>query len=190
MSDIVVHSLSKAYDGKPVLQNVSLRFPGGRVSCLMAPSGTGKTTLLRILAGLTPADSGSVEGLEALQVGMVFQENRLLPQLSALDNVRLVCPHLSRSALTEAFAAMGLTDAMDKKARDLSGGMARRVALLRALLSDADVLLLDEPFGGLDKKTRKAVAQACKDLLRGRTCILVTHDPKEPALMDAKVLTL
>ncbi len=190
MSDLVVDHLSKAYDGKPVLRDLCLRFPGGRVSCLMSPSGTGKTTLLRILAGLTAPDSGTVKGLEDRQVAMVFQENRLLNHLTAAENVRLVNPGIDPVALYRAFEAMGLSDAMDQKAGELSGGMARRVALIRALLSDADVLLLDEPFGGLDKKTRKAAAKACRELLRHRTCILVTHDPGEPELLDATVFTL
>lgn len=190
MANLAVHRLCKSFDGKPVLRDLSLCFPGGRISCLMAPSGSGKTTLLRILAGLTEPDSGTVEGLEDRQVAMVFQENRLLNHLTAADNVRLVNPQIAPETLRRAFDAMGLTEAMDQKAGELSGGMARRVALLRALLSDADVLLLDEPFGGLDEDTRSDVAAACVDLLRKRTCVVVTHDPGEPELLNAGVFTL
>ena len=92
MEDIVIRSLCKAFDGKPALQGFSATLPAGRVSCIMAPSGGGKTTLLRILLGLEAADSGEIHGLAGLRLSAVFQEDRLLENLSPVANIRLVNP--------------------------------------------------------------------------------------------------
>ncbi len=190
MQDIIVSNLSKSYGGQRVLRGLSLTLPAAQVTCLMAPSGWGKTTLLRILAGLEPFDEGAVTGLEDETVGMVFQEDRLIGGLSALENVRLVRPALTRALALEAFAGMGLEDYADKPARELSGGMARRTALLRALLSGAGVILMDEPFQGLDEDTRGLVIAETRRLLAGKTGILVTHDPADAAALNAPILRL
>ena len=190
MQDIAIEHLSKAYDGKPVLRDVCLRFPAGRVSCLMAPSGAGKTTLLRILMGLEVPDSGTVRGLENAKIAPVFQEDRLLEALDAAANLRLVNPALRSREAQDALAAFGLADIAGQPVALLSGGMRRRVALLRALLSDGDVLLMDEPFNGLDDATRALVIRETLRRIAGRTAILVTHDPEEAALAGAAILTL
>ena len=188
--DIVIEHLYKSYGDRAVLRDVCLRFPAGRVSCLMAPSGAGKTTLLRLLMGLEAPDRGRIAGLECLTVAPVFQENRLLEPLDARANLRLVSPNLGSEEMQAALARFGLQDSARQPVSELSGGMRRRLALLRALLSKGDVLLMDEPFTGLDEATRARIVRETLALIAGRTAILVTHDPDEAALTGAEVFRL
>ena len=140
--------LCKAFGGKTVLQDFSCELEEGRVTALMAPSGAGKTTLLRILLGLETADSGEITGLSGKRLAAVFQEDRLLDFMTPVDNIRLPVPKLERAVILREMAAMGLTGCENQPVRELSGGMRRRVAILRALLCGADVIALDEPFKG------------------------------------------
>ena len=191
MEDIVIRSLCKAFDGKPVLQGFSATLPAGQVSCIMAPSGGGKTTLLRILLGLEAADSGEIHGLAGLRLSAVFQEDRLLENLGPVANIRLVNPQRTRGEVLAAFVAVRLSGCEDQPVRELSGGMRRRVAILRALLAEWDALLLDEPFKGLDEETKACVLDFVRRAAEGRTTVLVTHDAAEArALGAAQILTL
>ena len=187
---IQVHNLCKQYDGVPVLENVSFT-AGNGVTCVMAPSGTGKTTLLRILLGLETADSGAVTGMEHGRWGAVFQEDRLLEQLDAMGNLRFVLgPELDPESAAALLAKLGLGDVGGKPVRDFSGGMKRRLALARALLAPSDALALDEPFTGLDEENRAR----CQALLRRageeKPVLLVTHDPADAQALDAAVVKL
>ena len=195
MSEFIrIEHLNKSYHDRPVLQDLSLSIPTGQITAVMAPSGVGKTTLLRILMGLEAADSGQVEGLDGLRLSAVFQEDRLCANLSPVSNIRLVTgSSLSRQEILSALAQAGLSDCAGQPARELSGGQRRRVALLRALLAPWDLLLLDEPFKGLDTETRKQIMDYV--LLHfhkkpGRTVLLVTHDESEAAYMAENVFTL
>lgn len=179
MQDIVIKNLCKAYEGRPVLKDLSATLPAGRVTGLMAPSGAGKTTLLRLLMGLEQPDAGTITGLEGLRLSVVFQEDRLCDDLSAVNNIRLVNPDLSAQAVQQALAQVGLADAIWQSARELSGGMRRRVAILRALLAEYDLLLLDEPFKGLDKTTKAVVMADTRQRICDRTVLFVTHDASE-----------
>ena len=186
--------LNKSYHDRPVLQDLSLSIPIGQITAVMAPSGVGKTTLLRILMGLETADSGKIEGLDGLRLSAVFQEDRLCANLSPVSNIRLVTgSSLSRQEILSALEQTGLSDCAGQPARELSGGQRRRVALLRALLAPWDLLLLDEPFKGLDTETRKQIMDYV--LLHfhkkpGRTALLVTHDESEASYMAGNVFTL
>lgn len=179
MRDIVIKNLCKAYEGRSVLEDLSATLPAGRVTGLMAPSGAGKTTLLRLLMGLEQPDAGTITGLEGLRLSVVFQEDRLCDDLTAVNNIRLVNPALSVQAVQQALAQVGLAGASQQPARELSGGMRRRVAILRALLADYDLLLLDEPFKGLDAATKATVMTDTRQRIRGRTVLFVTHDASE-----------
>lgn len=191
MDDIVIEHLCKAYGGRPVLENFSATLSHGRITGLMAPSGAGKTTLLRILMGLERADSGHIRGLDGLRLSVVFQEDRLCGNLDAVRNIRLVHAALSVQAVEEALATVGLGDACRQPARTLSGGQRRRVAILRALLADYDLLLLDEPFKGLDRATKAIVMADTKRRIQGHTVLIVTHDASElDALGVSQTLTL
>ena len=187
---IAIDKLCKAFGGKAVLQDFSCELEEGRVTALMAPSGAGKTTLLRILLGLETADSGEITGLSGKRLAAVFQEDRLLDFMTPVDNIRLPEPKLERAMILREMATMGLTGCENQPVRELSGGMRRRVAILRALLCGADVIALDEPFKGLDEATRACVIAETRRLCRGKTVLLVTHEAAEAERMGAKIVGL
>lgn len=135
--------LYKRFGDKVVLEDVSLTVPDGAVVCLMAPSGRGKTTLLRCIAGLEMPDSGTVTGVPE-RLGFVFQEDRLCPQLDAVENVRLVTGRaMSRPDIEEHLRELELADCLDQRAAELSGGQRRRVSIARAVCYVPELLLLD-----------------------------------------------
>ena len=188
--NIVMHALCKSFGEKSVLRDVSGTLAAGRITGLMAPSGAGKTTLLRILMGLEQADSGRIDGLDGLRLSAVFQEDRLCDQLDGVSNLRLVTPSLSRAEARNALEAVGLADCIGQPTRELSGGQRRRVAILRGLLADYDLLSLDEPFKGLDRETKQLVIEDTQRRCMGKTVLLVTHDPTElDALGVTELLT-
>ena len=196
---IRIRNLSKSFGGKSVLENFSADLPAGSISALMAPSGSGKTTLLNLIAGLMPADDGSIvfdteesgnahpvsfsagknDDCRTVSFSAVFQEDRLLNEMTAESNVRLVNPSLSLSDTINAMAELGLRESTHQSVRELSGGMKRRVAILRAVLHDSDILLLDEPFQGLDEETRKTVICFLRTKAENRTVLLITHNKED-----------
>ena len=181
-----LQAISKRFGDAVVLENFSLTLADGRV-CLFGPSGCGKTTLMRILAGLERADGGKVTGMTNKKIAYMFQEDRLLPWATALENVALVS---DEDQAAKWLADLGLVDAMNKKPRELSGGMQRRVALARALAYEGDVLLLDEPFKGLDEELKSKAMALVKERFRGRLMILVTHDAKEAEFLAERIYYL
>ena len=188
--ELKVENLTKRYGGRTVLDGVSFALRQG-VTCLMAPSGAGKTTLLRILLGLEKADGGRVTGLAGRRISAVFQEDRLLPGMDAEGNLRFVLG----TAWDEGRAAallgeLGLAAVGEKPVRDYSGGMQRRLALARALLIPFDLLLLDEPFAGLDRDNRDRAANCVRRHGAGRTVLAVTHDERDAAALGAEILRL
>lgn len=189
MMELVVTDLKKSYDGRPVLDGLSFTAPVG-LTRIVGESGIGKTTLLRILLGLETADSGEITGLSGKRLAAVFQEDRLLDFMTPVDNIRLPEPKLERAVILREMAAMGLTGCENQPVRELSGGMRRRVAILRALLCGADVIALDEPFKGLDEATRARVIDETKRLCRGKTVLMVTHEAAEAERMGAKIVGL
>lgn len=190
MKDVLVQGLYKNFGEKQVLADFSAVFPAGRVTCVMGPSGCGKTTLLNILLGLERADQGTIENLPP-RISAVFQEERLCEDFSAVTNVRLVTGKaLHDEEIVECLEAFGLAGSTHVPVRELSGGMKRRVAIARAVLAEGELLILDEPFKGLDETTRKTVAAEVKRRTQGRTVIMVTHDADEALLMDAEVLEM
>lgn len=181
---IEIRNLRKSFDGKQVLTGFSCDLPEQGVIALMGASGIGKSTLMNILLGLVKPDSGEIRGTENLRFSAVFQEDRLMEQLSARENLRLTTGQTD-ARISGALRALGLNPDEKAEVRTYSGGMKRRVALARGALFAADVLLLDEPFRGLDERTRD---QAIEFLLKewaGRLILLVTHDMDEARLMGA-----
>ena len=184
-----IHNLSKSFDGQPVLSGVSTVLEEGNTYCLMGPSGAGKTTLLRILMGLERADSGRVEGLSGLRISAVFQEDRLCEGFTALENVRLAAaPSLSDADIRKALSAILPPQALDRPVSALSGGMKRRTAIGRALLAPFDLLLMDEPFTGLDEDTRRRTAAFIRERAAGRMILISTHQEEDVRLFQARVL--
>ena len=178
-----VENLTVQYGGTAVLENFSAEFPDGGVTAVSGRSGCGETTLLAVLLGLLRPDGGTVSGFR--QPSAVFQEDRLLPFLSAEKNIA-VTAGCTEAEAGEALLSVGF-DAADrgKRAFELSGGMARRVAIVRAMLAPGDAVLLDEPFKGLDERTRAQVVRFVCENRRGRTMVVVTHDPRDAEALHA-----
>lgn len=185
--DIILKDVCKSFEGKVVLKNYSAVFKEGRITGIMAPSGYGKTTLLRLLMGLEIPDSGTIEGLWGKRKSAVFQEDRLCDNLTASANIRLVHPKLGQTEVYAAMKAVGLADVYEQPVREFSGGMRRRVAILRALLAEYDILFLDEPFQGLDQKTKEIVIEDTRRRCEGKTVLFVTHDATELEAMGAEL---
>ena len=163
---------------------LSFTLPETGVVEIYGPSGGGKTTLLRLLMGLETPDGGEIRGLEGKKFSAVFQEDRLLTQLDAVSNVRFA----SRVGAEEAracLAGLGLMDLGAQRVASMSGGMKRRVAIARALCAGGDVLVLDEPFKGLDEATRDMAVRYVLAHAADRLILLVTHDRAEAAAMGA-----
>lgn len=191
MKQIAAEHLWKSYGGVEVLRDVSLTAAEGEPVCLMAPSGTGKTTLLRLLMGLERPDRGRVVTPPGLRWAAVFQEDRLLEHLDAMGNLRFALgPGLERERAAALLEELGLGDVGDKAVRDYSGGMKRRLALARALLAPADALALDEPFAGLDGESRDRCLGAIRRLTAGRILLLASHDGADAPALGARVETL
>ncbi|MDE7478761.1 MAG: ATP-binding cassette domain-containing protein [Lachnospiraceae bacterium] len=190
MEDICIRDVSKSFGNKVVFQKLNLTIKSGKTTCIMAPSGGGKTTLLRILMGLERADNGNVTGLEGRRFSAVFQEERLCEHMTAQDNVRLVTPKLDKKTVIQEMSRLGLTDCSSQRVSELSGGMCRRVSILRALLAEYDVLFLDEPFKGLDDALKEQVMAYVKEKTTGKTVLFVTHDRNEAFTLGAEVIEL
>ncbi len=190
--DIEVRDLTKSYGGRVALRPVSFCLPQGGVLYVMGTSGGGKTTLLHLMMGLVRPDGGTLTGLSGRRLGAVFQENRLCEQLDAPENVALVPGgDRPRRELLGHFARVGLTEADCKKpVSQLSGGQKRRVAIVRGLLSDAEVLFFDEPFKGLDAETRRRVVSYTAQERRARSMVIVTHDGGDRDLLPGAELVL
>ncbi|MCW5951564.1 MAG: ATP-binding cassette domain-containing protein [Propionibacteriaceae bacterium] len=171
------------YDpGRPVLADFSLTLPGAGLVVLTGPSGCGKTTLLRLLAGLAEPQAGEITGLQARRGTRVVQEDRLLPWESALANA--VTGTGSRARAPEYLSRLGLDGDQHRLPAELSGGMRRRVAIARALAADHDLLLLDEPFTGLDEPAWRRAATLIAEVSAGRLVVLVTHLHAQAEALD------
>ena len=177
---------------KPVLSHVSLELESGQPAVLLGESGGGKTTLLRLLAGFLRPQSGRIEGIGAdTRIAVMFQEDRLFPHTTVYKNLKLVCPALTRKEAAACLAELNLgREVLDDLPGKLSGGMRRRVALARALLFDAELVLLDEPFQGLDEDTHIKALAAVKERTKGRPLLLISHDPEDGPALGAKVWPL
>ena len=184
--DIKVDHVSKAYGEQQILRDLCCVFPEGKTTCIRGRSGCGKTTLIRLLLGLDIPDKGKIEVISDRKISAVFQEDRLCENLSAASNIRLVCTEtITDRELEEAYKAVALTEIWQKPVRELSGGMRRRVSILRALLAESDCVIMDEPLRGLDEKTRAKTVDYILKKTEGKTLIFVTHEEKEAVWLKA-----
>ena len=168
------------------LKGVSFTVPKGRIVGIIGKNGSGKSTLLRTIAGVFSPDEGTVEGLDPSRLSAVFQEDRLCENLSAMANIRLACLSKDKKVIADQMDQIGLAGCANQPVRELSGGMRRRIALLRAINAPGDVLILDEPFKGLDDKTKENVILFVDRSCKGRTLLCVTHDEDEVGALNAK----
>ncbi len=189
-----------SFGGRVVFRDLSLTVPAGRTTCLLGPSGVGKTSLLRLIAGLAKSD-GAVSADDAQpvagRIAWMGQQDLLLPWATALDNILLGvrlrggrADHDDRDRALSLLEAVGLADRAGSRPDALSGGMRQRVALARTLFEDRPVVLMDEPFSALDAITRLRLQDLAAGLLAGRTVLMVTHDPMEALRLGHQVLVL
>ena len=199
---IEIESLSFARGSRPIFDNVSLKIPRGKITAIMGPSGTGKTTLLKLIGGQLRPDAGTIAidgqkvhslSRKALfelraRMGMLFQSGALFTDMSVFENVAFplqvhtdLPETLIRDLVLMKLHAVGLRGAVDLRPSELSGGMARRVALARAIALDPDILMYDEPFTGQDPIAMGVLINLISRLNKalGHTSIVVSHDIKE-----------
>ena len=179
-------NIRKAFDGKQVLSDISIVVPKGSRVLISGVSGRGKTTLLRIMLGLIKPDSGEVIGAFSKQAA-VFQQAEFTP----VTCVKMVCaPHVSRQEICAQLGEVGLAEHIDKPTGKLSGGQRRRVAIVRAVMSDADAIFSDEPFTGLDGKTKLTVIDYINRHTNGKTLVFVSHAAEDAELLKAKEIRI
>lgn len=177
--------LSLSYGEKAVLQNFSLTLPLSGITALRGPSGCGKTTLLRLLGGLERPHSGHIEGLSPEKTAFLFQENRLFPWRSVLQHLTDVMETPDPALARQLLELVELSGEESHYPRELSGGMGRRLALARALALGGELLLLDEPFAGVDPDRAERIVRRLK--ARGTPILLVSHEERLTALADRVV---
>jgi osmoprotectant transport system ATP-binding protein len=205
-----LRGVSKGFGGQTALHPLDVSFPAGRTAALLGPSGCGKSTILRVLIGLVTPDRGEVRvGGERLtaetarrlrhRMGYVIQEGGLFPHLTARDNVALLARHLAwdeprvGARIAELRELVRLpADAIERFPAELSGGQRQRVSMMRALMLDPEVLLLDEPMGALDPLIRADLQADLKAIFAalGKTVVLVTHDLGEAAFLAHEILLM
>ena len=203
---IKLENICKSYDEKTVLDNIMAEFPDDSITCIMGESGAGKTTLVRIIAGLENADRGTVSG--AGVVSFDFQEDRLINDISAADNIMLVLDKndfgghdkkTMRKIINENLAEVLKDYPSDKSTGTYSGGMKRRVCLVRAMMKKSDTVILDEPVSGLDPSAAADMYATIRKILAaeyikkhrdGRICIVVTHEKSDSGLLDGGIYLL
>ena len=210
MAYISVTDLAKSFPHaggtRPILRNVSLSVDRGEFVCIVGAMGSGKSTLMGLLAGLHPADAGqiTIDGVPVTGIprntSVVFQNYSLLPWFTALENVRLAVdaamPDMARSEqlarATRALEQVGLGNAIHRRPRQLSGGMRQRVAIARAFATEPEVLFLDEPFGALDALTRESLqaelVTLCGATDRPVTIVMVTNSVEEALLLADRII--
>lgn len=180
--------IKKSFGEKQVLSEVSLSVEKGKCAMIFGMSGCGKTTLLRIAAGLEKQDEGTVE--KEGRTAFVFAEARLFPTATALENITMVMREDRKTAKKKALEilhAFGLENAAGLYPEELSTGMAARISLARAVAYDADIYLMDEPFKSLDGEIKQSVAAFLHKFFKDKTVLIISHDRAEAELMQASV---
>lgn len=205
-NSIELHGISKSFASQKVLENISLTIKEGEIVALLGASGGGKSTLLNLISGLMPADSGNIafQGIPAKEfqhwqrIAYLFQEDRLLPWRTVEQNVHFglenstLAKQERRRRVADALALVGLSAFVHHWPHQLSGGMRSRVALARSLVVHPQILLMDEPFSRLDPQTRSAMHDELLRIqaLTGMTVVLVTHDVEEAVVLADRVVVL
>lgn len=194
---INLKDISKSFRETRVFDGFSVSFPRGKTTCLLGPSGCGKTTLLRIIAGTLKPDAGEIQDLEDQTISFVFQEDRLLPWKTAADNIRLVLKHKIddesiEEVIDQKLDLVKMKEYANYYPHQLSGGMRQRISFARAFSFPSDMILLDEPFKGLDLLLKQQLMENVRSILSKdpRTVIYVTHEPEEAAFFGKKILLM
>ena len=194
---IELKHISKQFDGNVVFKDFDITFQEGVISCILGPSGCGKTTLLNMIGGLIKPDSGQMEGFDGKRFSYVFQETRLLPWKTVEGNLDFVLDHSlpkeERKALTDNLLKMVKMEAFaNYYPSQLSGGMAQRVSIARAFAVPSDIILMDEPFSGIDINLKQTMLQHFLEIWKNdrRTILYVTHDVDEALTIGNEIIVL
>jgi len=178
-----VENINKSFEDLKVLEDISIDFVQGETTCILGPSGCGKTPLLNIISGIEKADSGEVLGFPDSDLSFVFQEDRLIPWRTVKENLKFVLsgkPEINdRGKLVEEYLEkVNLLEYRDYYPSELSGGMKKRIGILRAFIYPSSLLLMDEPFSSIDISNKKVIMDFFRELMdmENRSCVLVTHD--------------
>ncbi len=183
---IQLNNLCKAYGDKVIFENYTRTINFDGILIIQGKSGLGKTTLMRLIAGLEKADKGEIIK-SAEKISFMFQEDRLIPFVTVLKNLASVC---DEEKALKYLRLMGLESEKDNSPTALSGGMRRRVALARALCFDSELVILDEPFKGLDKKLKNEICKIIKEESKKRDFIIISHDSEDAEMLNAGMIEL
>lgn len=186
--DIKFDNVTKKFADLYVLKDFSIEIPEKGTICIFGPSGCGKTTFVNLLSGIIKPDNGKILGVNSKNISFVFQEDRLIPWITAKENVAAVISGKDKNIIAEELLlSVGLKDFLDKKPGELSGGMCRRIAIARALAYDSQILILDEPFRGLDLETKDSIIKLIKERQNNKLSILITHSMDEALTLSDSV---
>ena len=192
-----IKNLYKKFNDKVIFNDFSITFDNDKINCIIGESGGGKSTLLNILSGLLPYDSGLIKGVDFKEVSYVFQEDRLIPWLNIKENMELFIYNYYKKdeaiiALNKVFDMLNIKETLNTYPNKLSGGMKQRVNIARALLKPSKLILMDEPFKSLDYKTKYNIMSDLKEIIKEskRMVIFVTHDVDECIYLGGKIYVL
>lgn len=187
---IKLENICKKYDEKLIFENLNIEIQKSTITAIMGPSGIGKTTILRMVVGLEKPDCGNISGIEKDIFSAVFQEDRLCENLTVESNIKLVLSRKNEVDIKAHLKEVGLENEMYNKVKNLSGGMKRRVAIVRAVVYGGDLFIMDEPFKGLDLETKQKCMDYILRYLPQKTLIISTHDQDEAKYLNANILNL
>ena len=188
---IVLKNIGKKYGDQVVFEDLNLEIEKNKFTALVGPSGIGKTSLLRILMGLDKDYTGEIINYNPRNISVVFQENRLLENFSILENINLVLrKKLDQDTLKTQLKLLGLEPSPNEKVKNLSGGMKRRIAILRALALDKEYYIFDEPFKDMDRETQLRLLKLVEEKLRGKTLIFTSHSQLDIDYLNPRIIDL
>lgn len=188
---IIFKDISKSYGNRTVLKNFNIEIREGQTTFVLGKSGSGKTTFSKIVLGLEKIDTGKISGLDGKKISVVFQEDRLMENMTIGSNFKMtVNSHINSKQIIEKMEKIGLFQSLETKISELSGGMKRRISILRAFLIEFDLIVMDEPFRGLDDETKEIVMNFVIQNIKGKTAIIITHNKDEVEYFAEKIKEL